>query len=765
MDTLSREITANPVAALVTDLTNGRVLDVNDAFLQLTGLVREEVVGRLARELDTWLDPGQYAALRASLEGQGAIPALEMLIRTKGGVPRLVHVTMEAREVDGAPVAMSRVSAIPARDEAARAPDESGQPRHWQSMLLDPTGATQQTAVQQARTLMETSLDGIIATDGDGRILEFNPAAERMFDIHREGVLGQALDTLIVPPERGGADAARRGFLDATGSKVPLGSRVETSAIRADGGRFPVELTMNLIEGSAGPMFVGYVRDITQRGETETALRASEARFRALVQNSYDVITVITRDGSRTYASPSIERLLGFAPAALIGADALSLTHPDDRKLLASAIEACLAGARQTPILELRFRHADGSWRTFESVGTNLLDDPGVNGIVFNSRDVTQRTLTEAALQKSEKRFRSAFDNAPIGLAIVGANDRFREVNRSLSELVGFDEGELLHLTLADITFEEDVDDSSELSSRLWSGAIDKFQLEKRFVHKDGHIVWVDLTASAVDDGDGQRYAIFQIEDVTARRRLDVERATMLASERAYTRQLRDLADMRADLSRMVSHELRAPVAALRMMTSVLATGELPPARRAETLAAIQSQINQLDRLTADVATMSTAEREDFSVQLHAVPLALLISGAAAFAKNTMGEHPISIAPVDDVRVWCDPDRINQVLRNLLDNIARHTPPGAPVEIRAVVAGGDARIEIADRGPGIAEEDRLLIFEKFGRGRDAARQQRSGAGLGLYLSQQIMHAHGSELTVRSGPDGGAVFAFDLRVAR
>jgi signal transduction histidine kinase len=114
--------------------------------------------------------------------------------------------------------------------------------------------------------------------------------------------------------------------------------------------------------------------------------------------------------------------------------------------------------------------------------------------------------------------------------------------------------------------------------------------------------------------------------------------------------------------------------------------------------------------------------------------------------------------------VWCDPERISQVLRNLLQNAAKHTPPGTSVELRAHREGRQVRIEVADNGPGFAPEYVELIFEKFARGPSAAAQQTSGAGLGLYVSRQILRSHGSDLTVDSTLGKGTVFAFDLKVA-
>ena len=118
-----------------------------------------------------------------------------------------------------------------------------------------------------------------------------------------------------------------------------------------------------------------------------------------------------------------------------------------------------------------------------------------------------------------------------------------------------------------------------------------------------------------------------------------------------------------------------------------------------------------------------------------------------------------------DERVWADAERIGLVLRNLLSNAARYSPAGAPIELRAMRRGERVRIEVADQGYGIHPADVARIFEEFGRGRDQDERKVAGAGLGLYLSERIIRAHGSELTVDSTPGTGSVFGFDLQVVR
>jgi PAS domain S-box-containing protein len=152
-------------------------------------------------------------------------------------------------------------------------------------------------------------------------------------------------------------------------------------------------------------------RDVTEQRLAELALRRSEKRFRALIHNASEIITILKADGTTLYQSPPIERILGWDREELLGLNAFSFVHPDDVEATWAAYEASLIDATLVPKVEYRFRHRDGSWRWLESTGTNLLDDPDVAGFVVNSRDVTERKRLEedlrAALQAAEAGMRA----------------------------------------------------------------------------------------------------------------------------------------------------------------------------------------------------------------------------------------------------------------------------------------------------------------------------------------------------------------------
>jgi signal transduction histidine kinase len=168
-----------------------------------------------------------------------------------------------------------------------------------------------------------------------------------------------------------------------------------------------------------------------------------------------------------------------------------------------------------------------------------------------------------------------------------------------------------------------------------------------------------------------------------------------------------------------------------------------------------------LTALVADVQTAASVEQDDFAVQLRPLPIGALLADVAAFGKTLPGDHPLILPAFTRDLIRADPERIGQVLRNLIGNAAKYSPAGTPIEVRIRRHGPRLRFEVIDRGYGIAPEDLQRIFEKFGRGRDQSGQKMPGMGLGLYLSRRIVRAHGSDLTVQSTPGIGSVFGFDL----
>lgn len=293
----------------------------------------------------------------------------------------------------------------------------------------------------------------------------------------------------------------------------------------------------------------------------------------------------------------------------------------------------------------------------------------------------------------------------------------------------------------------------------LWAGS-----LMNEYLYPGGYYNEVLTTTGVLHHAFGVVVAVGAVFEL---RRIAAERAALLATEQERVRRLDELAILRADFGHMVAHELDSPLGAVRRLAAVLQIDDLDPATRSSTAALMEGEIDALGALVQDVRVAAIVERDGFEVALHPVPLVSLLAGAEASAPALPGEHRLSVTLGEGVgineRVLADPERIGQVLRNLLSNAAKYSPEGAPIELRARKVRGRLLIEVLDRGPGIPAEELTLIFEKFGRG--TGDREIAGTGLGLYLSRHIVRGHGSALTVRSRAGGGSVFGFELELER
>jgi two-component system sensor histidine kinase KdpD len=215
----------------------------------------------------------------------------------------------------------------------------------------------------------------------------------------------------------------------------------------------------------------------------------------------------------------------------------------------------------------------------------------------------------------------------------------------------------------------------------------------------------------------------------------------------------------------MVAHELGSPISAINAWVEVLAQKALKPEEELHAFASIRSEIQRLNGLAADTRAIATIERDEFVVRPRRVPIISIVAAGVDLNRSLPGRHPLltTILAYDDV--CADPERIGQVLRNLLSNAAKYSPEGSPIELRTVRHGTRVRIEVIDRGPGIPPGDEERIFEKYERGRTTAGIdcRLPGVGLGLYLSRRIVQAHGGAIHVTATAGGGATFAFDLPI--
>ncbi len=353
----------------------------------------------------------------------------------------------------------------------------------------------------------------------------------------------------------------------------------------------------------------------------EAALRTSEARFGALVRNALDIITILGDDGVVRYESPAIERVLGYDSDELVGVDAFSLVHPDDRAATWVAFEAALADPAHVPTVEFRFRHADGSWRWLEATGTNLLADPDVGGFVVNSRDVTARREAEQALAEAEARYRTLVEQVPgiiyIEPLVDGANPY---MSPQVEALLGYSPEEVT----GDPQFwmsRIHPDDRQRVAeeTRRTDVTGEPFRMEYRRVARDGRVVWVHSEATLVHDEAGRpRFWHGLMMDVTDRKAAE---AALRESERRNRALLDAIPDLIFRLGRDGTYlDVKADhegdlAASTDVLLGKTVADVLPPAVAGRVLAAIERALASGGMETFEYELTLDGERRDFEAR------------------------------------------------------------------------------------------------------------------------------------------------------
>ena len=353
---------------------DGRLARVNPAFAATLGWEAEDVIGRPLRDLvhaadRAALDTALDAAADAASDGSSALA--ETRCRCRDGDHRWIAWRVSAPDRQGRVYAVGR--------------DVTGS-RHVDAALRE--------SEQRAAAQVEGALDCVVTIDAEGRILAFNPAAERTFGHARADVIGRPMADVLVPAELREAHRAGLARHLATGEARILGRRIEVPAIRADGTRFPVELTVIRLPADGPPVFTAFLRDISDRVRAADALARSEERFRGFVEAAHEGVWALDTIGRTTYVNARAVAMLGYPASALLGRQWFDLMDADDAFAARTRFARGQRGIAES--YEVALRHANGE-RLVAQVAASALQGPdgAFVGMIVLLRDVTARKRDE----------------------------------------------------------------------------------------------------------------------------------------------------------------------------------------------------------------------------------------------------------------------------------------------------------------------------------------------------------------------------------
>jgi diguanylate cyclase (GGDEF)-like protein/PAS domain S-box-containing protein len=282
------------------------------------------------------------------------------------------------------------------RDEGVLVRDAAGEPLYMQGYIQDITERKQREAALRrsegrTRAMLDAALDGVITIDHDGAIVEFNPAAERIFGYAREAAMGRQMVDLIVPPALREAHAAGFRHYLATGEGPVLGKRIEVAGMRADGSEFPLELSIAAVDMPGEPVFTAYLRDISEQKRRETVLRESEA----IVNSSFEAIVGRTGEGEVTSWNAAAERMFGYSAEEMLG-HAVEFLMPPESGVLEYVDDCMRRGVVVEPIEVVCIRK-DGRRIDVESTISPIIGPGGeMIGSSSITRDISERKRSQA---------------------------------------------------------------------------------------------------------------------------------------------------------------------------------------------------------------------------------------------------------------------------------------------------------------------------------------------------------------------------------
>lgn len=267
--------------------------------------------------------------------------------------------------------------------------------------------------------------------------------------------------------------------------------------------------------------------DAIEKARLDKELRESEERFRALIENSADVIALFTGEGIILYESPSVRQILGYSPDELVGHNGFEFMHPDDYAACQELFGKLIQSPQTPAKIEFRHKRKDGTWAWVQVTGTNLLTKPSVKALVVNYFDITERKRTEEMLRESEERFRTLFEQAAVGVALLETKTgRYVRINQKYSDFLGYTIEDMLHKTFHSVTYPDDVQTNLDNNALLLGGTRKEFSIEKRYIRKDGTVVWGNLTASPLwkpGIEPATHFHIAVVADITARKQAEDE--------------------------------------------------------------------------------------------------------------------------------------------------------------------------------------------------------------------------------------------------
>lgn len=526
---------------------------------------------------------------------------------------------------------------------------------------------------------------------------------------------------------------------------------LELQLVRASGQLIWVRAVGSVEYDGAIPVrLYGAFQDISERIFRQEELRIQHRRLAIATQSAQIAVFDIDLVTGTSVISDTWKTLLHFNQHEDIDpqAEFLARVHTEDMPRVQAADADAVAGRSAQSISEFRFRTRDGNtlWIRRNGCVTERDDAGAALRLLGTMVDITSAKLDSAALHASEEKFRSALENAPVGMVLVDGNGAVITANDAVCRFLGLTQKQLLGRKFRYLFQLAEPEWEPVLQSEPQGASLLIHQRERAFVHASGHQVWGILSISRTNDTFRQSsHLIVQVMDITERKQAERMKQEFVAT---------------------ISHEIRTPLTSIRgalgLVTGVMSDelsetvcGLLKIANRnCESLNVLVNDFLDLEKMTSNTYNYDLREERIGPLILQA------LETNQAYADQF--KVRLQLLPYDgDLVASVDKARLQQVLSNLLSNAAKFSPSEDVVSVTMVTNGSNLRVSIADNGPGIALSFQNKMFQRFAQEDSSATRQKGGTGLGLHIAKQMMEGMGGNLGFESTVGKGSVFWIEL----
>jgi len=575
---------------------------------------------------------------------------------------------------------------------------------------------------------------------------------------------------LIHPEDREGTLARRREAV-ARGED----HRCEYRAMSADGRAVWLEDIAHVVRDAAGNVFQlrGQMMDITQRRRAQQDLRRSEASMRAVLDSAPDAVVGMDDRGAVTAWNPRAEEVFGWTKDEALGRKLAELIIPPGLReehargldLFRAGGDAPLPGRR----VEMRALKRDGTEIPCEMSVIAVRDGESCSFNAFLS-DISERKRDEDELRRQVAFASAITTQLGEGLCAVDRAGRLTFMNPAAERMVGWRESELLGRSLHEAIHFQRADGTAipatecALLGVMESGTSRRVE-EDVFTRRNASVFPVSYTSSPIVTEGSVVGAVLAFHDISDRSEEEKKRVTLLAREQEARQDAESANRLKDEFMATLSHELRTPLNAIMGWAHLLRTGGLDEATAARALETIDRNAKTQNQLINDILDVSRIITGKLHLTMQPVDPGAVVEAALETVRPTAAAKGITIEASLEPGVGTmsgDPDRLQQVVWNLLANAIKFTPNGGRVEVRLRRVDAQAVIEVADSGPGISPEFLPHVFERFRQGDASTTRSHVGLGLGLAIVRHLVELHGGTVEASSPGEGkGATFSVHL----